>query len=236
MSKHLKRITMPTTWPMSRKSSKFVTKPNPGAHSLKYGLALNSILREILGYAENAREIKHILNAGFITVDGKKRADLKFSVGLMDVLKNEKSGEIYRILLNKKAKLCLVAIPNAESSIKPAKIVKKTMIKGKKIQITFHDGRNVITDNKDYNVGDTVMISLPGGELKEHFKLDKGAYALITNGKHSGEYGVIKDIVGKESIEKTKITFKTKEGEFETLTEYAFVLGKEKSAITMKEN
>jgi len=236
MSKHLKRITMPTTWPMQRKGSKFVTKPNPGPHSLKYGLSLGSLLKEILGYAENSVEIKHILNQGLVTVDGKKRADPKFPVGLMDVIKNEKTGEGYRVLLNTKAKLCLVPIPKDEFSVKPCKIARKTMISGKKLQVTLHDGRNLLADNAEYKVGDTIMIHLPDGEPKGHFRLGKGAFAIIINGKHTGEYGVIEEIIGKESIEKTRIMLKTKDGEFETLTEYAFVIGEGKPAITMKEN
>ncbi|MEM0230962.1 MAG: 30S ribosomal protein S4e [Candidatus Woesearchaeota archaeon] len=233
MSKHLKRMAMPSTWPLERKGSKFVTKPNPGPHSLEYGIALNSVLKEMLNYAHTSKEVKSILGNGWITIDGKVRKDLKFPVGLMDVLKNLKSGEAFRMMLNSKGKLELIKIPKSEENIKPCKIIRKQMVKGGKIQITLHDGRNLLTENKEYNVGDSLMIELPSGKPLQHLTLKKGSFVFITDGKHAGEFGRIVEIIGEKSIQKTRILVESNGQKFETLTEYAFVIGEEKPLITI---
>jgi len=235
MSKHLKRLAMPATWPLARKGSKFVTKPNPGPHSLEHGMALNSVLKEMLGWAKTSKETKLILNNGLITVDGKVRKELKFPVGLMDVLKNQKTGETFRIILNSKGKLHLLKIKGQEENIKPCKIIRKQMTKGGKIQITLHDGRNLLTDNNDYKVGDTLIIELPSGKPIQHLKLEKGTFVMITKGKHSGEFGKLLEIVGEKSIEDTKILLESNGQKFETLKDYAFVIGKEKPLINLPE-
>ncbi len=240
MSAHIKRLAMPNSWPLQRKGLKFITKPQPGMHSLKMGLALNSILKEILGYAKATREVKEILNNGMISVDGKIRKECKSSVGLMDVLKNEKTGECFRMLLNTKSKLYFLPIPKNEAETKPCKIIRKQLVKNKKdksknIQLTLHDGRNILTDKNEYKVADTLLIKIPGGEIIKHWKLAKNAFALITEGKHTGDYGIIEEFVGEKSIEATKIVIKTKDKKYETLVNYAFVLGEGKPEITIKQ-
>ncbi|MCX6709760.1 MAG: 30S ribosomal protein S4e [Candidatus Woesearchaeota archaeon] len=236
MSKRLKRLAMPNTWPLSRKGSKYVTIPNPGPHSMKRGLALNSIITEVLNWANTAKEAKTVLNSGYISIDGKVRKDPKFSAGLMDVMKNNKTGEIYRVLLNKKGKICLSPISENEASIKPCKIIRKQMFSGNRIQITLHDGKNILTDKKDYNVGDTLIIKIPEVQIMKHLKIEKNSFVMITEGKHTGDYGIIQVIVGEQSIEPTKIILKTNDKEYETLKEYAFVIGEGKnSEIAIKQ-
>ena len=37
---HLKRVAAPRTWPITRKTSKWVAKPSPGPHSQEHGMPL----------------------------------------------------------------------------------------------------------------------------------------------------------------------------------------------------
>ena len=80
---------------------------------------------------------------------------------------------------------------------------------------------------KDYKIGDSLIIKTPEQEIKEHLKLEPGVYIMITGGSSIGQSGTLTKIEGE------KIKFKIDNKETETLKKYAFVLGKDKPAITI---
>ena len=61
MSKHMKRLTAPTSWPVSRKSHVWVTKPAPGPHPVKRSMPLLVVVRDLAGYCDTAREARRII-------------------------------------------------------------------------------------------------------------------------------------------------------------------------------
>src|SRR3989344_6450651 len=113
---HIKRLAAPKTWPIERKKTKWVTRPNPGSHPLERCLSLNFVLKEMLQYAKTSREVKKILNQEKISVDSKVRKDPHFPVGLLDVLTIKDTNEHFRVFLNKKGKLMLHKIKKEEST------------------------------------------------------------------------------------------------------------------------
>lgn len=62
-SSHMKRLTMPRSWPLPRKSSIWIQKPNPCGHPLDKCMPLGVILRDVLGVAQNKREAKKIAHS-----------------------------------------------------------------------------------------------------------------------------------------------------------------------------
>ena len=44
MSKHMKRTAAPRKWKVPRKTTKWVVRPNPGAHPLEYGISISYII------------------------------------------------------------------------------------------------------------------------------------------------------------------------------------------------
>lgn len=233
MSKnHLKRIAMPKTWKIGRKEEgRWVTKPKPGAHKLAESVSLETIMKEMIKCAGTRKEAKSILNRKQVIVDGKQRKELKLPVGLMDVISLPEIDQYYRMLINKKGELSAVPIKKDESSVKPCKITGKTIKKKGIAQINLFDSRNILLNKggkSEYNVGDTVMLSLPKQEIKDHFRLDRGASVYLVGGKHIGEVGTVEDIKGDV------LRFKTKEGRiFETAKNHAFVVGNNKPAISL---
>lgn len=224
---HLKRMATPKTWHINRKNSKFITKPSAGPHSAQISVALGVLIKEILNYASTTREVKKILNSGNVKVDGKTRKDFRMPVGIFDTVEFA-TGKHFRMILNRKGKLDTAEISKDESSTKPAKITGKTMLKGK-IQLNLYDGKNRLVEKGDYNVGDTVVLSLPDQKVQKHLKLQKKSTIFLTSGKHVGETGKIEDIAG------SKIIYKDNNGELvETLKEYAFVIGEDKPVITLE--
>ena len=228
VKRHLKRLVAPRSWKIKRKGITFVTRPKPGMHSKKNSTSINIVLRDMLGYTKTTRDIKMVIADKGILVDKKQIKDHRFSVGVMDIIEMPKINKCFRILLNKNGDLYPVEIKGDETKIKLCKIVGKTVIKKGKIQLNFNDGRNVIIDKNNYRTGDTLVVQLPEQKIKEHLKLEKDAFVYLSGGKYKGESGII------EEIKNSKIKVKSKHGEsFQTSKKFAFVVGKEKSIITL---
>ncbi|MBI4143405.1 30S ribosomal protein S4e [Candidatus Woesearchaeota archaeon] len=223
---YLKRLAAPKTWQLARKQFKFTIKPAPGPHRQKEGISLGTLLRDVVAHANSGREAKKILNASHVKIDGKTRNSLRFPVGIFDVVEFPNINEAFRVITDKNGKISIVKIKKEEASVKPCKITGKTAIKGK-VQLNLFDGSNILTDNKAYKVGDTLLLELPQKKITKHLKLDKKSAIFLTGGKHIGETGQIEDIAGN------KIIYKNPSGELvETSKKYAFVIGDNKPLIT----
>ena len=85
-SSHIKRLMMPRSWPLPRKTTVWVQKPDPCGHSIENCMPMGIILRDVIGVAHNRREAKKILHSRKIMVDGRIETALGRGVGLMDVL------------------------------------------------------------------------------------------------------------------------------------------------------
>jgi len=225
--KHLSRITVPKSWKIRKKGIQWVTKPLPGPHPIELGMPLNLIFKDILKYAKTNKEVKRILNNQEILIDGVRRKEPRFILGMMDVISIPQTKESFRLLLNQKGHLILKKIEEKEAKIKLCKIIGKKPIK-KKIQINLHDGKNILLDKDNYKVGDSVLIELPSQKIIDHLKLEKNCLVYLTAGKHVGSLGLL------QSVEQDKINYKTAGNDHITLKKYAFVVGKEKPVINIE--
>ena len=224
---HLKRLAAPKTWQIRRKGLKFITKPIPGPHNLELGMPLSLMMKEVLNYANTTREVKKILNSNEIKIDGKPRKDFRFPVGLFDTIEFVNTNECFRVILNRKGRIDLIKIKKEELLLKPCKIIGKTMVRGK-LQLNLYDGKNIFVDDKAYKVGDTILLSLPEQKISKHIKLDKKSTIFLVGGKHIGEIGNVEDII------ENKIIYKDQNSNLiETSKKYAFVVGDNKSLITL---
>ena len=227
---HLKRIAAPKSWLIAnRKERKFITRPNSGAHSFELGVPLNMVLKYWLMHANNEKEVKNILTNCHVMVDGVVKKNPKFLVGLMDLIEIKKTNELYRVLISKKKKIFLLPIGDSEKNLKLCKVIGKTKIKGNKTQLNLGDGRNILSENNDCKRGDSLLIEVPSQKIKDNFKLKKKRMAYLKRGRHIGELGLIKDILGK------RVFLKSKDKEvFETHLNYVFVVGNENAAIRLE--
>ena len=223
----MKRLTVPKTWKTDKKSTVYITRPNSGAHSMGLGMSLNLLFKDILKYCKTTKEVKAILNDKEVLVDGKRRYDEKFMIGFMDVVSIPSINEYYRILLNKKGKLVAIKTKKNESELKISKIINKSILGKNKIQLNFSDGKNIIVKDSKHKVGDSLLITLPKQEIKEHFKLEKNNFVMFTGGNSIGSLGEIDEIKGDLiiiNIDKKKV---------QTSKKYAFVVGEKKPALDL---
>ncbi len=223
-TKHLKRIASPKAIPVQdKKDRKWMIKHAPGPHAKKYSIPLGVLVRDILKLAETLREVRKMLANRMVLVDGKPRTDEKFPVGLMDVVSIPK-GEKYLILtVDNRGRLIPKEITKEESSHKLVRVVRKYTIPGGKLSVTFHDGKNMISDNH-LHVGDSVIVSLPVAKLKSHLKREIGARCLVVEGKHAGSIVKLKEIIERKGGKPSEALVQDKNEEFITVAKYLFVI------------
>ena len=226
-SSHMKRLTMPRSWPLPRKSSVWIQKPNPCGHPLDLCMPMGVILRDVLGVAQNRREAKKILHSKLVKVDGAVETDIGRGVGLMDVLT---VGDIsYKCVLDTNGKLRYRMIPAKEASTKICRVMGKTTIKGARTQVHLHDGRNLLfNENPEYKTGDSLVISLPDQEIKSHHKFEEGSIAYLTGGNHIGELATVRGQDIKRSSKANEVQF----DDFGTISDYVFIISSESDIPT----
>jgi small subunit ribosomal protein S4e len=189
----LKRQLAPTFWNIRRKQSQFVLKASPGPHRKRKSYPLGIILRDVLNVANTMHEAKTIVSTGKIKVDGIERRDVKFPVGLMDMIEITTNGQSYRFVPRDSKLLVPVEIQDAEKMVKFVKVSSKISTKGGKLQYGFHDGKTMISE-QPLSVGDTCLLDFEKLTIKDIVRFEKGNLGLITSGDNAGSFGTIEDI------------------------------------------
>ncbi len=233
MSKHVKRFSAPRHWGLETKGATFATRSSPGPHPHDLGIPLLGIVRDLLGYAQDAREARKILEQGDLKVDQVVRSDHKFAAGLMDVVSIAKTNENFRLLPDQKG-LRLQPIPETEANYKLLRVKGKTLIKGGKLQLNLHDGTNLELPPEDaqkYSVGDVIQLTLPDRKMKDHMKIEPGNSAFVFRGKNSGTLGLIEKVEKGPGTQPNLVTISADGKEFETLEDYIFVVGRKRPKI-----
>ena len=226
-SNHMKRLAMPRSWPLPRKTSIWVTKAAPGAHALELCMPVVVVIRDILGYAKSTREVRHILHNNLVSIDGRVCKDSRRGVGFMDVL--TLGDENYRCIVDRKGILRYRQISKKEAETKVCRINGKTTIKGGKTQLHLHDGRNILTDDaSEYNTGDSLVIALPSQEVKEHIRFSDGIKCYLTGGAHVGEFAEVSEYIVKRSSMPNEVQF----ADFGTVMSNVFAIGSQKLPST----
>ena len=156
----------------------------------------------------------------------------KAPVGLMDVLSIPKLDADYRVLLTPRGKLTLVKIEKDEASWKLCRIEDKTVVKGGKIQLNLHDGRNILLDKNDYKTGDVLKVSFDGQKIVEAFPLQAGAAALVSSGNHAGQVETVEEYEVIKGPSENIVKFKSGT---ETVKSNVFVIGASAPAIKLPE-
>ncbi len=224
-TKHLKRIAAPKAIPITnKKENTWMLNTNPGPHPKKHAITIRVLLRDVMSLAQSSAEVRQLLSGRMVEIDGRPRAEEKFPVGLMDVVSFPKAQKYYRLVVDYKGRLMLHEITKDAAATKIAKVVRKQTIPGGKLNITFHDGKTIFSDNH-IKVGDSVVLSLPKNELTTHLKLEKGARCLVSEGKHAGAIVHLKELIARQAGKSTEARVEgVDKTEFITVAKYLFVV------------
>ena len=230
----LKRLVIPSFWKVARKENKWVVAPRPGPHKKFESVPLQVLLRDVLKIDDKGKDVRTIIKKGEIIVDGRKRKDHAYPVGLFDIVSIPALDKNYRAVPSKKT-MSFIEIPKSEAKVKICRIQGKTIITGGKVQLNLHDGKNIIVEKDDYKTGDSLLMEVPSLKIVEHIKLEKGAIGMVSRGKDSGSIGKVKEIIVTATKDPTKLIYEKDDGEDETLKDRFFVIGKNKPLITVRE-
>ena len=237
--RQLKREPAPGFWPIHRKETTWAPRTRPGPHIRERSLPIVIVVREILGYAKTAKEALRIIKGGKISLDGVVRKDHRFPVGLMDVLKIQGISQTYRVLPKPGRGLVLSPIEDREAGFKICKIVGKRTVSGGRLQISFHDGRNILAEAKErqkeeeLQVGGAVQLALPSQKVVKYVPFQVGAVGLVTDGRNQGLHGKIASISAGSYARPKIAKIETPELAFDTPAAYVIPIGMETPLISL---
>ncbi|WP_332899761.1 MULTISPECIES: 30S ribosomal protein S4e [unclassified Haladaptatus] len=223
MSNHQKRLSVPKSWPVERKTATFTVKAGAGPHG-EEGVPLLIILRDVLGYVDSKKEARYALNQGTVLVNGKQVTDERRPIGMFDILSFTERDEYYRVFPDQGGRLALSAIPEESAGSKLGKITGKRNVQGGKTQLSLHNGQTLLFDeDPGYTRGDSLVVDSDAAVVA-HFVYEEGALVTAIKGQHAGEIGTIEEIHISPSSAPNRIVVDQEDGSFETIEDYVVVI------------
>ncbi|MFC7238153.1 30S ribosomal protein S4e [Saliphagus sp. GCM10025317] len=222
MSNHQKRLSVPKSWPVERKTDVFTVKARAGPHG-EAGVPLVIILRDVLGYVDSKKEARYALSQDAILVNGEPINDEKRPIGMFDIVGFPGREEYYRVFPDEGGRLSLTEIDADAADSRLGKVVGKQQVKGGETQLSLHDGTNVVVAD-EYSTNDSVVVDNEDKSVVAHFPYEEGALVTAVSGNHGGKIGELVDIDVTLGSGSNIVTVETDDGEFETVEEYVFVI------------
>lgn len=241
-SRHLKRMPAPRFWRIRTKEFQWTVKPRAGPHPIGLCIPLAVILRDYIGLARTAREVRLLLSQGKVKVDGRFRRDEKYPVGLMDIVEIAGAKEAFRVVPVEGKGLTLVETPKEETGFKLCKIQDKSTVAHGYLQINLHDGRNLLVKVQNpnnptedvYSTGASLQIEIPSQKILRQMKMAEGAYAIVTRGRNLGRHGRISNIIPRSATRPAIVEIRDgKGGTFRTISDYVFIVGEESPTVKL---
>jgi small subunit ribosomal protein S4e len=224
MTRHQKRLSVPKSWPVERKTEKFTVKAGAGPHG-ESGVPLVVLLRDVLGYVDSAREAKYALNQDTVLVNGDAISDVQRPIGMFDIVAFTEREEYYRVFPDEGGRLSLTPIDADAADSKLGKIAGKRQVSGGDTQLALHDGRTLLVDDAaGYAVGDSLVVANDDASIVAHFPYEEGALVTAVDGQHAGEIGTIDEIDVTPGSGSNIVTVETDDGGFETIAAYVVVI------------
>ena len=225
MSNHQKRLSVPKSWPVERKTETFTVKADAGPHG-EAGVPLLIVLRDVLGYADSRKEARYALNNDSVLINGKAVSDEERPVGMFDILAFVERDEYYRVFPGEGGRLALTPIDEDSAQSKLGKIVGKQAVSGDQLQLTLHDGQTLLVEeDTEYDGGDSIVVGNEDDAVVAHFEYEEGALVTAVNGAHAGEIGEVDEIQVTPGSSSNNVLVSQEDGEgFETVEEYVVVI------------
>ena len=222
--RHLKRHSMPTSWPAQRKSITFITKPNPGSMKRDYVVAAVVLLRDILGLVHTTKEAKYVVNKEYVKVNGVIIKNIKAPIGMFDIVEIEKTGQKLSFVFDTLGRIKVVDVKGDSLLVK---VANKTLVKGGNYQINGFGGFNTIVSEKEAAkivTGSTLVVDLVKKKVSKVLALDVKSKVYIMDGKYVGLAGDVKEVTKYNGVAPDLVTINTKDGEYTTALSYCFVV------------
>jgi len=223
MSNHQKRLSVPKSWPIERKTETFTVKADAGPHG-EAGVPLLIVLRDVLGYADTRKETRYALDQDSVLINGKAVSDEERPVGMFDILAFTERDEYYRVFPGQGGRLSLTPIDAESAGSKLGKVVNKQHVPGGDVQLTLHDGQTLVVEDENYDTADSLIVDNETDEIVAHFEYETGALVTAVNGEHAGEVGRVDEIRVTPGSADNIVQVEQDDGAFETVEDYVVVI------------
>ncbi len=230
-SRHLKRTSMPISWPVQRKLITFISRPVPGSYNRKYVVSLTVLLRDILKIAKTSKEVKFIVHNKEVLVNGKEVSESKYACGMFDIVEIKSSEEKFTILFDEFGKVRIIPV---KDNLLYLKVSSKTIASGKKYQINFMNGYNIFVDEKTFKsvkVNDTIIYDYKSKKVSKTVPLKEGSFTYIFDGKYKGKFGEVKSFVHFNGVAKDTVQVQIADELHTTAKDYCFAIGLKKEDL-----
>ncbi len=207
------------------KSKIFVFRPKAGKHNLKTTVSIGYVLRDLLHFADNKKEINYIIKNRDVIVDKKIVKSKNLPIGFYDIIEFPKLKKHYKVTFKENGEISLIEIPEEETDYKLCKIISKKIIKKGNVQLKTNDGRTILTTNNAYKTKATIKYGFEENTIKEYIPLEPKKEAFIVGGRHIGKKATITEIKESTMHKPSLIKLKSKDGEeIETTEKNVFVI------------
>jgi small subunit ribosomal protein S4e len=223
MTKHQKRLSVPKSWPVERKTDTFTVKASGGPHG-EDGVPLVILLRDVLGYVDSKKEARYALSQDSILVNGEPINDEQRPIGMFDIVAFPQREEYYRVFPDEGGRLALTEIDADSAESRLGKITGKQQVPGGDTQLTLHDGTNVRAEESAYSTNDSVVVDNDDKSVVAHFPYEEGALVTAISGNHGGKIGELTNIEITLGSGSNIVTVDDGDEEFETVEEYVVVI------------
>ena len=224
MTRHQKRLAVPNSWPVERKTNTFTVKAGAGPHG-EAGVPLVVLLRDVLGYVDSTKEARYALNNDSVLINGVPVSDEQRPIGMFDIVAFPERDEFFRVFPDEGGRLALTPIDGDAAESRLGKITNKTVVPGGDAQLTLHDGTNVRVDvDTEYNTKDSIVIDNESKDIVAHFEYEEGALVTAVAGQHAGRIGEIDTIDVTLGSGSNTVSVDDDADGYETVEEYLVVI------------
>jgi small subunit ribosomal protein S4e len=223
VTRHQKRLSVPKSWPVERKTETFTVKADAGPHG-EAGVPLLVLLRDVLGYVDSRKEARYALGQDSVLVNGTPVSDEGRPIGMFDIVAFAEREEYYRVFPDEGGRLALTPIDADAAGSKLGKVVGKRQVPGGSFQLTMHDGQTIQVETGDYRPNDSLVLDNETSEVVAHFPYEEGALVTAVDGAHAGEIGELAEIQVTPGSSPNNVRVEQPEGWFETVEGYVVVI------------
>ncbi len=223
MTNHQKRLSVPKSWPVERKTETFTAKAGAGPHG-ESGVPLVVVLRDVLGYVDDTSEAQYAINTDGVLVNGGSVGDVNRPIGMFDILAFPERDEHYRVFPDEGGRLGLTPIDADAADSKLSKVEDNTTVSGGQTQLNLHDGTNLLVEEDVYSGDDSIVVDNESNDVVAHFEYGEGALVTAVAGQHAGDIGRIDEISVQPGSADNTVYVETADGSFETVEEYVVVI------------
>jgi small subunit ribosomal protein S4e len=223
MTRHQKRLSVPKSWPVERKTAAYTVKADAGPHG-ESGVPLLIVLRDVLGYANSRKEARYALDQDNVLINGQAAADEERPIGMFDIVEFTERDEHYRVFPDEGGRLALTAIDADSAGSRLGKVVGKTQEPGGETQLTLHDGATLRTGDDQISTNDSIVVSNDDKSIVAHFPYEEGALVTAVRGSHAGEIGRIDEIQVTPGSSQNNVLIEGDDDRFETVEDYVVVI------------